>query len=434
MNNSGNLFYDLYQLTMCQSYWRSQGDTSAVFELYVRDMPSGRGYLVLNGVRQALENINNFNFNKDDIEALTKLKQFDTKFLDYLANVNFTGTVRGMQDGDIIFPQEPVIQIEAPLIQGQLLETMLINSINYSSIVATKCSRIKHAAGQKDVIDFGARRAHSEESANILAYSGYMTGFQGTATVNAGLNFDIPLFGTMAHSYVMAFETEIDAFRNYATEFPDSCTFLVDTYDTIGGIKNAIEVGQELSLENHQLGAIRLDSGDYLTLAKNARSLLDAAGLHEVDIIASGGLDEYRIQKLETQNAPINKYGVGTRVAASEDSPILESVYKMVELNSRPVNKTSLGKESYPYKKNVYRKYSKTGKFAGDFIVSENGKSQFIGSENLLSVYIENGSTIKNHPNLRESRNHHLAQFDLLPDLYKSIKQPDTYPVSIHLK
>ena len=433
MNDSNHLFYDLYQLTMSQSYWRAGHEPTAVFELYVRDMPHDRGYIVLNGIRQALDCIRNLNFNNLNLYGLNKLQKFDPKFIDYLGNLEFTGSVRGMQDGDIIFAGEPVLQIEAPIIQGQLLETILINCINYSSIAATKCSRVKYSAGTKEVVDFGARRSHGKDAANTLAYSGYLTGFQGSATVGTGMNFSIPLFGTMAHSYIMAFQDEIEAFRSYAKEFPDTCTLLVDTYDTISGVKNAIVIAKELESAGNKLRGIRLDSGDYLSLSIEARRILDSSGLSYVSILASGGLDEYRIRELELSGAQIDVYGVGTKIAVSADAPWLESVYKMVEINSRPVNKSSDGKKSYPHKKNVFRKCDSKGKFIEDFVVSDLRSSEFSIYTSLLSTYIENGKTIKKHPELIYSREHHIEQFAKLDNSHKSIIQPHTYPVTMSL-
>ena len=434
MNDSSSLFYDLYQLTMSQSYWRAGREPTAIFELYIRDMPSNRGYIVLNGIRQALDAIRNLNFQKSDMDALNSLERFDPKFIDYLGNIEFTGTVRGMQDGDIIFAEEPVLQVQAPIIQGQLLETMLINCVNYSSLVATKCSRVKYSAGPKEIVDFGARRAHGKDAANTLARAGYLTGFQGTATVTTGVNFSIPMFGTMAHSYIMAFENEIDAFRSYAKEFPNTCTLLVDTYDTLSGVKNAVTVAKELELTGNKLRAIRLDSGDYLKLSVKARHILNSSGLNYVDIVASGGLDEYRIKELEIGEAPIDIYGVGTKIAVSEDAPWLESVYKMVEIDSRPVNKSSDGKKSYPYKKNILRKHDSKGNFVEDFVLSGQNISDYDGCTSLLSTYIEHGKTIKEHSGLTDSRSHHQEQFAKLDDCYKSISQPHKYPVSMNLE
>ena len=282
---------DMYQLTMSQSYWRSSSEKIGTFELYFRAMPKDRNYLVLFGIEKSIERTLSLSFDDSSIDALSTFGKFDQSFLEYLEKLSFTGTVWTMSDGDIIFPNEPVIQIQAPIIQCQMLETMLINTINLRTLLATKCSRVIQAANGKPVIDFGARRAHGIESAEALAEASYLTGFSATATVSAGIKSGLPIAGTMAHSYVMSFKTELEAFRAYATEFPNDCVLLVDTYDTAKGIQNAILVAKEMESSGKSLKGIRLDSGDLAAHSLNARSQLNAAGLSDVNVLASGGLD-----------------------------------------------------------------------------------------------------------------------------------------------
>ena len=429
MPNLPDLFLDYYQLTMSQSFWRIHGEKEAVFELSFRALPKDRGYLVIGGIEQCLQHIKNLSFQKSSVESLEELEKFDPTFLEYLQSLKFTGDVWGIRDGEIIFANEPVLQVKAPIIECQLIETMLINTVNLHTLLATKCARVLYAAQGKPVIDFVERRAHSRLAASILAEEAFLAGFSGTATVDAGIQNSIPLIGTMAHSYVMAFKTELEAFRSYAKEFPDECTFLVDTYDSIQGLNNAVQVGLEMKIKGHQLFGVRLDSGDLQELSETARLLLDTSGLNYVKIIASGGLDEYAIADLESNQAPIDIYGVGTKVSVSADMPWAETIYKMVEFNKTPVAKISEHKESTPYQKEVYRINDSSGRYLRDVVTKVNSPEACQEGDKLLVNRIKHGNLIELPTSTIDPQNFHRTAFHRLPTRYKALSSPPHYPV-----
>ena len=307
------LFTDLYELTMAQGYWQSGKTARATFSLFFRKYPPDRAYFVFAGLHGVLSYLEGFRFSYEDVAYLRSTAKFDGGFLDYLSQLRFTGTVRAMPEGAVFFSDEPVIEVTAPVVEAQIVETFVLNQVNLQSILATKASRVVYAAPGKTIVDFAARRAQGTDAASNLGRVSYMVGFAGTNNVLAGQLYGIPTFGTMAHSFVTSFEHETDSFRAYARSFPDSSTFLVDTYDTIEGTKNAIKVAHEMKKQGHSLRAIRLDSGDLLDLALKTRKLLDEAGLGEVEIFASGGLDEFEVDRLLVAGAPIDGFGVGTK-------------------------------------------------------------------------------------------------------------------------
>ena len=428
-----HLFLDLYQLTMSQSYWRTDPNKEATFELSFRSLPKDRNYLVIHGIERALKIVSNLSFDDESIKSLRGMRKFDESFLNYLSEVRFTGSARTMSDGDIAFAGEPVFQIKAPIIQGQLLETVLINTINLRTLLATKCSRVIHAARGKPVVDFGARRAHGIEAGEALSEASYLAGFSGTATVSGGIGRDIPLVGTMAHSYIMSFESELDAFRAYAKEFPSECTLLVDTYDTSTGIENAVKVGKEMDSVGERLKAIRLDSGDFLTHATNARAAFEKAALSYVNILASGGLDEYEIDRLEREYAPIDGYGVGTKVSVSSDAPWSESVYKMVEIDGVPVFKSSEDKRSLPHQKSVHRESGFDGLFVRDTISASGTASGTRNVRSMLRNRLLKGERVIDPVSIQSSRNYHISEIARLPDKFKNLRENVPYPVEIIL-
>ena len=315
------LFIDLYQLTMAQAYWRSGNTAEATFSLLFRSYPPDRAYFVLASVQEVLEYLERFCFSDEDVAGLKSLNRFDKGFLDFLHRLRFSGTVRAMDEGAIFFANEPVLEVTAPVIETQIVETYLLNEVDLQSILATKTARTVYAARGKTVMDFGARRAHGIDAANKLARVGYMTGFAGTSNVLAGTKYGVPTFGTMAHSFIESFPTEEDAFRAYADSFPDESTFLVDTYDTVEGVKKAIHVALEMHRNGDALRAVRLDSGDLLDLSVKSRALLDDAGLNDVQVFASGGLDEFALDTLLSAGAPIDGFGVGTNVDSLVKTP-----------------------------------------------------------------------------------------------------------------
>ncbi|MGH2544328.1 MAG: nicotinate phosphoribosyltransferase, partial [Ardenticatenaceae bacterium] len=362
------LFTDLYELTMAQAYWKSGVTADAVFSLFFRNYPPNRAYFVFAGLEDILDYLESLRFTENDIEHLRNRKIFEDAFLDYLSRLRFTGSARAMPEGSIFFADEPVIEVTSPVVEAQLIETFLVNQANLQTVLATKASRVMHAARGKAVVDFAARRTHGTEAASKLARVGYMVGFASTSNVLAGGLYDIPISGTMAHSFVTAFDDEIDAFRAYALAFPDSTTLLVDTYDTLEGVRKAIDVAREMEGRGHRLRAVRLDSGDLLDLSLKTREMLDAAGLHDVQVFASGGLDEFQVDELLSAGAAIDGFGVGTLVGVSADAPWTDCAYKLVEYDGRPVLKLSSGKQTLPGPKQVHRFRDSQGCYERDVI------------------------------------------------------------------
>ena len=350
------LLTDLYQLTMLQSYWRRGMRGPATFELFVRHLPQNRRFLVSCGLAEALEYLKALRFATDAIDRLRSLERFDASFLDWLATLRFTGEMWAIPEGEIFFAAEPLLRITAPLPEAQLVETYLLNAVLYSTGVASKAARVAIAAAGRDVVDFSARRDHGTDAALKAARASWIAGFSGTSNVLAGLRFGIPLFGTMAHSYVMAFDREEDAFRAYAEEFPETTVLLVDTYDTEQGIRRAAQVGRELAARGKTLRGVRLDSGDVVAEARLARRVLDDAGLQATTIFASGDLNEWRVDEIVRAGAPVDGFGVGTELGVVADAPALPGVYKLAEYAGRPRAKRSPEKQTLGGRKQVWRR------------------------------------------------------------------------------
>jgi nicotinate phosphoribosyltransferase len=350
------LLLDLYELTMAQSYF-DQGlhERPATFSLFVRRLPPGWGYLVAAGLEAALEYLETLSFQDDDLSYLEEKRLFTPAFLGFLARLRFSGEVRALSEGTLFFPDEPVLEVTAPMVEAQLAETLLLNQIQLQSLVASKAARCVDAAAGRALVDFGLRRAHGTDAGLALARSSYLAGFDSTSNVLASRRYGIPLAGTMAHSYVQAFADELTAFRAFAHSYPDDCTLLVDTYDVLAGARNAAVVARELQARGHRLQAVRLDSGDLLDLSRQVRTLLNDEGLPEVAVFASGSLDEAEIERLLANGAPIDGFGVGTKLATSADAPYLDVVYKLAAFDGRPVLKLSVGKETWPGAKQVWR-------------------------------------------------------------------------------
>ena len=428
------LFTDLYQLTMAQAYYLSGQSAEATFSLFFRRFPTNRAYYVFCGLETAVDYLDNFAFSDNDIESLKERGEFDDGFLDFLSDLRLTCSVRAMDEGQIFFPNEPVMEVSGPLIQCQLVETALINLVNLESMLATKAARVIDAAGDRIVADFSARRTHGMDAAFGMAKASYIAGFAGTSNVGAAVRLGIPMLGTMAHSYVSSFDDEAEAFRQYARSFPDSSTFLVDTYDTVTGVRNAITVALEMEAAGHSLRAVRLDSGDIDDLSRRARAMLDDAGLPHVQVFASGGLDEYSIDSLLNAGAPIGGFGVGTRAGTSADAPFTDFVYKLVEYDGQPVMKLSEDKVTLPGPKQVNRVYDHSGKMTRDVI-------HFAGlyaddppradSRPLLKPVMENGARTGPSPSLDEIRSFHSDRLRELPDELRGVRPSGSYQVDI---
>lgn len=366
------LLTDLYQLTMLQGYIEDGFHEEAVFEFYVRQMPANRSFLVAAGLETCLNFLENMAFADEELHYLEGTNRFSSTLIDYLRQLRFTGDVHALPEGTVFFPNEPLIRITAPLPVAQLIETRLINILHFETLIATKAARCVLAAqGRAALIDFGLRRAHGAEAGLLAARASYLAGFTGTATVPAALIYGIPIFGTMAHSYIEAHDDEETAFLNFALANPNNVTLLIDTYDTLQGAQTAAQVAVKLAERNIRVRAVRLDSGDLFVLSHAVRTILNEKGFPDIQIFASGNLDEYAVEDLLGRGAPIDGFGIGTRLDTSADVPYLECAYKLMEYAGVPRLKKSSGKGTYPGRKQVYRRM-REGRMAGDTIGLEN--------------------------------------------------------------
>jgi nicotinate phosphoribosyltransferase len=364
------LFVDLYELTMAASYHAHGLDEPATFDLFARHLPPHRRYLVSCGLDTALDYLEKLRFDDDALAFLRSLEMFDEPFLARLGSLRFTGDVRAIPEGELAFPNEPLVQVTAPLIEAQIVETFLLNCIGYQTMIATKASRVATACGDRSFVDFSPRRDHGTDAAIKTARAAYVGGASGTSLVLAGQKYGLALSGTMAHSYVMRFDNEADAFLAYARDFPGHAIFLIDTYDTVRAAHTVVEVAEKLEPELLPR-AVRLDSGDIETLAPEVRRILDDGGLADVRIFASGDLDEYRIAELLAAGAPIDAFGVGTQLGTSGDASHLGVVYKLVEDPTGPKVKLSAEKVTLPARKQVFRRATESGILECDVLALE---------------------------------------------------------------
>lgn len=414
------LLTDLYELTMAQVYFNKGENKTAIFDFYTRPVKR-RPYLVSAGLEQLLYYLENLKFTEEDIDFLYRTGKFTDEFLDYLKDFRFTGNVYAIEEGEIFFPNEPVVQIEAPLIEAQIIETFLINTMQISILVATKAMRCFSVARGTGLVDFGLRRAHGTDAGMKAAKASYIGGFLGTSNVLAGKEFGIPIFGTMAHSFILAFGDEEKAFEAFAEQYPDTSTFLVDTFDTLEGVKKAIRVAKKMNLKNFR--GVRLDSGDILKLSKETRKLLDEAGFKDAKIFVSGGINEYKIKELLDNGAPIDAWGVGTELVVSADVPYLDCAYKLVEYNGKPKMKLSTKKLTYPSKKQVFRVY-KNGLLHKDILGLYDEE---IEGKKLLKKVMENGKVCIKLPSLKEIREKAIENLDTLPKNLKDIYSEEAF-------
>lgn len=426
------LLTDLYELTMAEAYLRAGETGTAGFSLFIRRLPPERAYLVAAGLDAALDYLEDLHFTADDITFLRGTGLFSAAALNHLAALRFTGEARAVPEGRIVFGEEPLIEITAPLIEAQIVETLLINTLHLHTLLASKAARVVEAARGRAVVDFGLRRAHGIDAGMAAARAAYLTGCAATSNVAAGRHFGIPITGTMAHSFVTSFPSELEAFRAYAATYPDATTLLIDTYDTVQGARHAATVGQELAARGHRLRAVRIDSGEVGALSREVRAVLDAAGLPEVQIAVSGGLDEHHIAALLAAGAPIDSFGVGTRMDASEDAPTLEAAYKLVEYEGRPVFKRSRGKASLPGRKQVWRRYDADGRMAGDVIALADEGRPAPDAEPLLVPVMAGGRRLTPPEPLTAIRARCLAERTRLPDVLRTLDTgASPYPVAI---
>ena len=423
------LLTDLYELTMAQSYFAEGMDGEATFSLYVRDFPSHRGYMVAAGIEDALHCLEAVSFDDESVEYLDRTGIFSDDFLEYLRRFRFEGSVRSIPEGAVFFADEPILEVSGAIISAQLAETIVINQVQYQTLLATKSARCVQAAEGRPLADFAARRTHGGEASLRMAKASYIAGFGATSNVLAARRYGIPPTGTMAHSYITAFGDEDAAFRAYSRMFPDRSILLLDTYDTIDAARTATVVAREMEAEGRRLTGVRLDSGDFDALSREVRSILDEAGLDYVRIVASGGLDEYELERLVQGGAPIDMFGVGTRVGVSADAPYCDMVYKMVGYDGRPVMKLSAGKASLPGAKQVFRHIDDDGAMLGD-VIGLDGEDAPEGQP-LLSTVMVDGGRIAPPQSVVDARQRVSDSLERLPAQYKMLHNPARYPVSI---
>ncbi len=414
------LLTDLYELTMAQVYFDKNMNKTAIFDFYTRPVEN-RSYLINAGLEQLIYYLLNIKFTDEDINYLRSTGKFSEDFLNFLKDFKFTGNIYAIEEGEVIFPNEPIIQVEAPLIEAQIIETFLINTMQISILVATKAMRCYSVAKGTPLVDFGLRRAHGTDAGMKAARSSYIGGFLGTSNVLAGKEFGIPIFGTMAHSFILAHDSEEEAFENFAKRYPDNAIFLVDTFDTIEGTKKAIKVTKKLGMKTFK--GVRLDSGDILNLSKEVRQLLDENGYEKAMILVSGGINEYKIKELLDKGAPIDAWGVGTELVVSADLPYLDCAYKLVEYDGKPKMKFSPHKVTLPFKKQVYRFY-KDGLFEKDIICAYD--ESFDGKP-LLKQYIKDGKLVEELPSLKEIQQKAINSLNSLPEEFKDITKTVYY-------
>lgn len=460
---SPGLVTDLYQLTMAYAYWKSgKADQSAVFNLYFRSHPFNGGFTVACGLGSVVEFLNSFGFSQEDIVYLRTLTGTDGKplfaaeFLDYLLRLQFTCTIDAVPEGTVVFPDEPLLRITGPILQCQLLETPLLNQINFQSLIATKAARMRLAAGTDTLLEFGLRRAQGFDGGMTATRAAYIGGFDATSNVLAGRLYGIPVKGTHAHSWVMSFDSELEAFEHYADILPNNVTLLVDTYDSLQGVHNAIAVGNQLRAKGYDLTAIRLDSGDLAQLSAEARKLLDDAGFYQTAIVASNDLDEYLIASLKSQGARITIWGVGTRVVTAYDQPALGGVYKLAALQDKEGKwdyklklSEQIVKVSTPGIQQI-RRYRNGEGFMWDMIYNVNTPPQGAATmidpydftkkkkikagmdfEDLLVPVFSNGKQIYKVPTLEKTQERVQHQLALFPKGVKRFSNPHKYPVGL---
>jgi nicotinate phosphoribosyltransferase len=423
------LVTDLYEITMAASYFHEGKRGEATFSMYIRDCPPVRGYFVAAGLESFLNILENFRFSDDAIDYLRSLGRFSEDFLNYLKGFRFSGSVRALPEGTIFFPYEPLIEVTAPIIESQILESLVMNIFHIETLIASKAARCVEVAGGRGLVDFSLRRTHGVDAAVKVARSSYLVGFMGTSNLMAGKLYGIPVFGTMAHSYIMSFEHEIDAFYAYARTFPESTVLLLDTYDTVKAAYKAVEVAKWLQERGMKLRGVRLDSGDLVELSHRVKEIFRANGLDEVAIMASGSLDEYSLHKLLNSGAYIDVVGIGTKMGVSADVPYLDLAYKLVEYEGKPVLKLSPGKRSLVSPKQVFRYYNSDGMMSHDVLTTAWDRSE--KGEPLLVEVVRDGRIVRKPEGLGEIRARFQDQYSRLPAGLKELEPAERYNVVI---
>ena len=422
------LLTDLYQLTMLEGYFDRGMEATAVFEFFVRKLPPHRGFLMAAGLEQALDYLENLRFTPPELEWLVKSGRFKRSFLEYLERLRFRGDVHAMPEGTVFFPDEPILRVTAPLPQAQLVETRLINLLHFQTVIASKAARAVLAAPGKGLIDFGLRRAHGAEAGLLAARAAYLAGFTGSATVLAGALYGVPVYGTMAHSFVQAHDDEMEAFEHFAHSQPENVVLLIDTYDTEAAAEKVVALAPRLRKEGIAIKGVRIDNGDLGEHARMVRRILDAGGLQEVRILASSNLDEEAVQAFVASGAPIDDFAIGTRLDTSADAPYLDSAYKLQEYAGRARRKRSTGKATWPGRKQVYRRLGPDGHMIADILTVEDDPQE---GEALLHPCMRVGQRLTASPPLCEVRQYAASQVGRLPEHLQRLQTEPPYPVTI---
>ena len=421
------LLTDLYQLNMMAAYLEHGLTGTAVFELFVRKLPSRRSFLMAAGLEQALQFLETVSFTPRDLDEIRGLGQFSESFLAYLRSFRFSGDVDAMREGTVFFPDEPILRVTAPLPEAQFVETRLVNLLHFQTVVASKAARMVLAAPGKPLIDYGFRRAHGDEAGLLAARASYIAGFSGTATVAAGIEFGIPVYGTMAHSFIQAHDNETRAFEHFAHSHPRGLVLLIDTYDTERAAGRVVALAPRLAAQGITIAGVRIDSGDLGEHARRVRRILDDGGLPAVKIVASGGLDEDALLALSRAGAPIDSYGVGTSLTTASDAPALDCAYKLQEYAGTARRKRSEGKATWPGRKQVWRRYDEGGRLGRDLVSLAKDRQE---GEALLCPAMRGGQCLSDNPDLAAARNHAKDQLARLPEPLARL-EPYTYPVEI---
>ena len=422
------LLTDLYQLTMLQAYFDRGMEDTAVFEFFVRKMPEGRNFFMAAGLEQALDYLEDLRLTDEELAWLAGCGRFHKGFVDSLAGMRFTGDVQAMPEGTIFFPDEPILRVVAPLQEAQLVETRIINLLQFQTMVASKAARVRLAAPGKLLVDFGLRRAHGAEAGLLSARASYIAGFDGSSNVLAGMQWDVPLYGTMAHSFIQAHDNEIQAFEDFARSHPAASTMLIDTYDTEAAARKLIPLARKLAQDGIAINAVRLDSGDLAGHAQRVRRILDEGGLAAVKIFASGNLDEYRVRDIVSAGAPIDGFGVGTRMNTSADKPYLDCAYKLQEYGGAARRKRSEGKATWPGRKQVFRSLDAAGRLAGDVLTLEGDTRP---GTPLLQPVMQGGRRLAEPLTLQAVRVHAQAQLAQLPEPLRSPVQAPAFTAAV---
>jgi nicotinate phosphoribosyltransferase len=428
-SNTSALLTDLYMLTMLQGFFHEGMEEPATYEFFVRDLPPERGFLLATGLEQVLEYLETVHFNEQELAWLASTGRFDQSFVDYLGKFRFSGDVYAMPEGTVFFPNEPILRVTAAIPQAQFIETRVINLLHFQTLLASKAARCVLVAPGKLLVDFGLRRAHGAEAGLFAARAAYLAGFGGTATVLAGKEYDIPIFGTMAHSFVQAHDTESAAFEAFAHAQPNNVVLLIDTYDTEAAAQKVVEIAPRLKADGIPIKGVRLDSGNLGEHARKVRKILDEGGLSRTDIFSSGNLDEHMLRELLRSGAPIDGFGIGTRLDTSADAPYLDCAYKLVEYAGHPRRKRSEGKATWPGRKQVYRDYDDQGQYMrADIVTIEDDVPQ---GEPLIRAIMKDGQRLRPAEPLAKSRERAARQLAQLPEHLRALGTTPPFPVTI---